>query len=85
MAFDWSVEGPQTLEAGGKRLEAQAWGPGPEDAPTIVLLHEGLGCLALWRDFPERLAGRRASAWSLFPRRAMAGRMRPNCPARSTT
>lgn len=29
---------------------------GPADAPTIVLLHEGLGCVALWRDFPHRLA-----------------------------
>lgn len=45
------------LEADGKRLEWDWWGPGPEAAPTIVLLHEGLGCLALWRDFPERLAG----------------------------
>lgn len=26
------------------------------DQPTIVLLHEGLGCVALWRDFPQRLA-----------------------------
>lgn len=23
--------------------------------PTLVLLHEGLGCVALWRDFPARL------------------------------
>ncbi len=29
---------------------------GRADAPTIVLLHEGLGCVALWRDFPSRLA-----------------------------
>jgi pimeloyl-ACP methyl ester carboxylesterase len=43
-----------TLE--GKRLEMAWWGPGPEAAPTLVLLHEGLGCVALWRDFPERLA-----------------------------
>src|SRR5207237_403451 len=26
-------------------------------APTLVFLHEGLGCVAMWRDFPERLAG----------------------------
>lgn len=42
------------LEAGGKRLEWARWGA--EDAPTIVLLHEGLGCLGLWRDFPGKLA-----------------------------
>lgn len=43
------------LTAGGKRLEWAHWGPAPDAAPSIVLLHEGLGCLALWRDFPERL------------------------------
>ena len=26
------------------------------ERPVIVLLHEGLGCVALWKDFPERLA-----------------------------
>lgn len=44
------------LTAGGKRLEYKCWGPAPDAAPTIVLLHEGLGCVALWRDFPEKLA-----------------------------
>ena len=24
--------------------------------PTLVLLHEGLGCVAMWKDFPEALA-----------------------------
>ncbi len=40
----------------GKNLETAWWGPGPEAAPTLVLLHEGLGCVTLWRDFPEQLA-----------------------------
>ncbi len=30
--------------------------PGNAKHPLIVLLHEGLGCVALWRDFPEALA-----------------------------
>jgi pimeloyl-ACP methyl ester carboxylesterase len=38
------------------RLETGWWGPGPEAAPTLVLLHEGLGSLGLWRDFPAQLA-----------------------------
>ncbi|SCA55844.1 putative Predicted hydrolase or acyltransferase alpha/beta hydrolase fold protein [Candidatus Terasakiella magnetica] len=25
------------------------------DRPTLVFLHEGLGCLELWKDFPEKL------------------------------
>ena len=43
------------LQAGGHALEAAWWGPSPNEAPTLVLLHEGLGCVALWRDFPEQL------------------------------
>lgn len=26
------------------------------DRPVLVLLHEGLGCVAMWRDFPHKLA-----------------------------
>jgi pimeloyl-ACP methyl ester carboxylesterase len=36
-------------------LEYRMIGPSPADAPTIVMLHEGLGCAALWGDFPEKL------------------------------
>ena len=28
---------------------------GAEKKPTLVFLHEGLGCIELWRDFPENL------------------------------
>lgn len=52
--IDWA-SGKGWLTAGGKRLEWAAWGE-RDAGPVIVLLHEGLGCLALWRDFPERLA-----------------------------
>ena len=45
------------LSAAGDRLEAQWIGPSPDEAPTLIFLHEGLGCVALWRDFPARLAG----------------------------
>ena len=44
------------LSTGGGRLEAAWIGPGPDKAPTLIFLHEGLGCVALWRDFPARLA-----------------------------
>jgi pimeloyl-ACP methyl ester carboxylesterase len=37
-------------------LETLTLGPSPDEAPTLVMLHEGLGCIALWRDFPRRLA-----------------------------
>jgi pimeloyl-ACP methyl ester carboxylesterase len=44
------------LEVAGQRLEVRRAGPPPDRAPSIVMLHEGLGCAAQWRDFPERLA-----------------------------
>jgi pimeloyl-ACP methyl ester carboxylesterase len=44
------------LVGGGRRLEAAWHGPAPDEAPTLVFLHEGLGCVSLWRDFPARLA-----------------------------
>ena len=47
---------PGSIVVGGQRLETEWWGPRPEAAPSLVLLHEGLGCVALWRDFPETLA-----------------------------
>jgi pimeloyl-ACP methyl ester carboxylesterase len=62
--MDWSEGAKQTITVGGKQLEAQCFGPSPAEAPTIVLLHEGLGCLALWRDFPQRLAA--ATGWGVF-------------------
>lgn len=43
------------LEVQGHRLEwARIPGSSPE-APELVFLHEGLGSVTLWRDFPARL------------------------------
>lgn len=36
------------------RLEYQWVGCAQSAWPTVVFLHEGLGCISLWRDFPER-------------------------------
>ncbi len=36
-------------------LEYRMIGPSPEQAPTIVMLHEGLGSAGLWGDFPDKL------------------------------
>jgi pimeloyl-ACP methyl ester carboxylesterase len=41
-----------------RKLECRAWGGIPAERPTIVLLHEGLGSVGLWRSFPEDLAER---------------------------
>lgn len=39
-----------------RRLEIAWWGPPPSEAPTLVLLHEGLGCVEMWKGFPGALA-----------------------------
>ncbi len=52
------------LDIGALRLEAAWWGEGP---PGLVLLHEGLGSVGLWRGWPAALAaasGRAVFAWS---------------------
>jgi pimeloyl-ACP methyl ester carboxylesterase len=42
--------------AGGHRLEYERIATAATNRPTLVLLHEGLGSVAMWRDFPGRLA-----------------------------
>jgi pimeloyl-ACP methyl ester carboxylesterase len=44
-----------SVSIGASDLEYRMLGPAPEQAPTIVMLHEGLGSAALWGDFPEKL------------------------------
>src|SRR6202795_4441667 len=43
------------LHIGASDLEYRMIGPSPGDAPTIIMLHEGLGSTALWGDFPDKL------------------------------
>jgi pimeloyl-ACP methyl ester carboxylesterase len=43
------------LRIGASDLEYRMIGPSPEHAPTIIMLHEGLGSAALWGDFPDKL------------------------------
>jgi pimeloyl-ACP methyl ester carboxylesterase len=46
---------PGFLRINDSNLEYRMLGPSPADAPTLVLLHEGLGSAALWGDFPDQL------------------------------
>jgi pimeloyl-ACP methyl ester carboxylesterase len=46
----------ERLTVGGTALEARWHGPRPPEAPTIVLLHEGLGSAGLWGRFADDLA-----------------------------
>jgi len=56
------------LEIGGRRLEAVEH-PGNPDERPLVLLHEGLGSVSAWREFPEalhRATSRRVIVFSRF-------------------
>ena len=67
------------LTARGHRLESVWHGPGPEEATTLVFLHEGLGSVSLWRDFPRRLA-EATGCGALVYSRAGYGRSDPAPP-----
>src|SRR3954453_19952035 len=56
------------LDLGATRLEYRMIGPRPDAAPTIVLLHEGLGCVGLWGDFPDKLAAATGAGVFLYSR-----------------
>jgi pimeloyl-ACP methyl ester carboxylesterase len=56
----------ELVHVGGRRLECR-FIDGDPAVPALVFLHEGLGSVALWRDFPDRVAaasGRRALVYS---------------------
>lgn len=51
----------------GLRLEYRDYPATVAGCPELLLLHEGLGCVAMWRHFPEKLAaatGCRVIVWS---------------------
>ncbi len=46
----------QFAQIPGGRIEYRWIGPQDMDMPVLVFLHEGLGCVAMWRDFPDSVA-----------------------------
>jgi pimeloyl-ACP methyl ester carboxylesterase len=55
------------MQLGGRELETRWWGRRQGTSLPIVLLHEGLGSVSTWRDFPMALAretGRDVFAYS---------------------
>jgi pimeloyl-ACP methyl ester carboxylesterase len=79
-----SVAAEGFIEIGASRLEYRMIGPQPDEAATFVLLHEGLGSVGLWGDFPDRLAA--ASGLGVFAySRAGYGRSSPSVMPRRTS
>ena len=64
------------VRVAGADLEYRMIGPPPGEAPTIVLLHEGLGCVSLWKHFPDRLAAATGLGVFVYSRRGY-GRSSP--------
>ncbi len=55
------------LTVKGLKLEYRDYPASAEGRPTLLLLHEGLGSVSMWRHFPEKLAaatGCRLIVWS---------------------
>ncbi len=55
------------IAVSGLKLEYRDFPATAEGRPTLLLLHEGLGCVTMWRHFPEKLAaatGCRLIVWS---------------------
>ncbi|MEA2861629.1 MAG: hypothetical protein QOC72_3668 [Methylobacteriaceae bacterium] len=56
------------LQIGSAELEYRMIGPQPHEAPTLVILHEGLGSVGQWGDFPDRLATATSAGVFVFSR-----------------
>ena len=65
-----------SVEVRGHRLEHVDIPAQISDRPEILLLHEGLGSVSLWRDFPERVA-QRTGARTIAYSRVGFGRSSP--------
>jgi pimeloyl-ACP methyl ester carboxylesterase len=64
---------PGELIVDGKRLETLWLAPAERGRPTIVMLHEGLGSVALWKDFPDRVAARTGCGVFVYSRYGHGG------------
>jgi len=56
------------LTVGDASLEYRMIGPRPDAAPTIVMLHEGLGSVTTWGDFPYKVAERTGAGVFVYSR-----------------
>ncbi len=50
------------------KLEYRDFPATRDGLPTLVLLHEGLGCVTMWRDFPQKLAAATACRTVVYSR-----------------
>jgi pimeloyl-ACP methyl ester carboxylesterase len=68
------------LHIGDSDLEYRLIGPAPSQAPTIVMLHEGLGSTALWGDFPQSLQAATGMGVFVYSRAGYGASTRASLP-----
>lgn len=61
------------LKVGQQELEYVWHGPRGSVSPTLVFLHEGLGCVSMWRDFPAQVAGATGCGVLVYSRAGYGG------------
>lgn len=61
------------IEVDGVRLECRWAGVRREGAPVLVFLHEGLGSVSLWRDFPDQVAAAAGLPAFVYSRQGYGG------------
>jgi len=63
-----TLQDSRFIEIDGARLEYRMIGARPDAAPTIVMLHEGLGSVSTWGEFPARLGEKTGCGVFLYSR-----------------
>jgi pimeloyl-ACP methyl ester carboxylesterase len=59
------------IDLGDRRLRVRRLAPSQEDGldrTVLIFLHEGLGCIEMWRDFPQRLCDATRCAGIVYDR-----------------
>jgi pimeloyl-ACP methyl ester carboxylesterase len=59
---------PLKLSVNGHTLEVHRIAASQAHAPELVFLHEGLGSISLWKDFPARVAGATGCGVTVYSR-----------------
>ena len=56
------------IDIDGMALEYRLFGPSPALSPTIIMLHEGLGSIKTWGEFPPRISERTGASVFVYSR-----------------
>lgn len=72
-----------TIDIADTQLETCRVGPTSASGPTLVFLHEGLGCISMWKNFPSQLCERLGLRGFIYSRAGYGGSGGCELPRRS--